>query len=155
MCPWPLSRCVIILSAAPALSQMGGIMAAELLSPLLHTRSQPPCRHGPKASLVSGALPQSWRFAKLPRQSSEMAGIAKMTSETDSEPSSAELTGVLTAFSASRMRFSDSSVFDSRHSLRKTSTACKLSENLCRVLIKATTSERCRRLAFTRGLYKD
>jgi len=58
----------------------------------------------------------------------------------------------LTAFSASRMSFADSSPLDSRHNLRKTSAACKLSENLCSVLIKATTSERCRRLAFNRGL---
>jgi len=50
------------------------------------------------------------------------------------------------------MRFADSSPLVSRHNLRKTSTACKLSENLCSVLIKATTSERCKRLAFNRGL---
>ena len=50
------------------------------------------------------------------------------------------------------MRLADSSAFESRHNVRKTSTACRLSENLCSVLINATTSERCRRLAFSRGL---
>jgi len=59
--------------------------------------------------------------------------------------------GVLTALSASRMSFADSSALDSRHNRRKISTACKLSENLCSVLINATTSERCRRLEFNRG----
>ena len=82
-----------------------------------------------------------------------MVGVAKMMLKTGQRIDGVQqLTGVLTALSASWTSFADSSALDSRHNLRKTSTARKLSENLCSVLIKATTSERCRRLAFNRGL---
>ena len=66
--------CIIILSAAPALSQTCGIIVEELLSPRLHTQSHFPCKHEPRAELVAGELLQSWRLAELPL--SGMAGTA-------------------------------------------------------------------------------
>jgi hypothetical protein len=82
----------------------------------------------------------------------DVAGLGHCAVSVEGQGHQVALTRPGGTFSASMINLSDSSELVSAHKRLKSSTSSKLSLNRCRVLIKATTSFRCRRFELECGL---